>query len=1265
MLSSVTFVNASEETTEKYVYRNDTYDFSVMNIDPMNITDEDFFGQYDRYGNVIIEPYFKYDEFPDMAAVKAAAMEGDYETAKAELYEYYRDKKYEKIGAIESVTDLAPLHSELIARNMYASTNNGSSMQITDFVGKEWTEVTADSGRILNYVKSTVATDVLDIVFVVASLDKSNTPAEIKSKDTDAPPTLSLVVNNVQKNYVVSEDSYISPCLNRNTNYGSEPILYAQEYGYHGHWANTLNAWGDEASETKRTYLKFDLSDLKPTDTISSAVLTFNARTADGGDLDQKELFIYAWGDATWTEDSLTWNTFSDWLFFSCNEQEVWDFVAPADTSLKGKLGFLHRGPNIKTLADMYDYSGNEKYAYTTMRNIMSHVNNVGANGSFMNQLDLSNNVRYVGDSFILCWNSEVMTPTMFTACLKHFYLTMEATLKILDAETLTNNIATNMSSSTYYMCMKYPELKRADHWYERTLYHNARLYEGVAFEDGVCVEQGLGYVNTLLSTINYALEVLNEVQNPYYGNFCDENGVNTFLGMVKGWYYSTAPGYSGFCLGDSGDLTSSYVENFKAWYQRLKLMGVDDKELQYVATNGKQGKAPDFTSNSFPYAKRTYMRSDWSSDAIALAFNAKGDAASHGHKDVLHISLKAYGRHLLIDPGYGSLLTGDTFAYMTHAAQHNTITVNGGNISRGKGQDGFEKEMELNDMYNLTTYSHAYVQGADNTERTVLFLKNQKFFIVSDFVQPSDSTTTNTYTQFWHMQPSANIELTEDGKNELRSNFESGANVVLTPVDSRGMTGIRLEDTLYAPSGGKFANNLKGVYERKSKGNVKYGTVIYPYEAGDDRIIDTQSIDVGIADEGASAFSVTITNPDDESMDVYYYYHLNDLSQKGEVSIGKYKTDATALLIQEDSSDNVISFFIYDGSYIRQENIQDKYLFKTNGVNATLGASINKGNYVDFASTSVGMDDLKNMTVYTGFNVSSASLNGERIVDSKKDGTYLYFGEEPIVNCTETAPDNSDKDDDFDDFVGGGGSSGSSGGSSGGSGGGSGGSGGGSGGSGGAVKPQQPTDDETENTETEDTETEDKVEEDNSVTTHYYKDVLVKDWHYSYIKQLTAKGIVSGDGTGYFGPNDNITREQFLKMLLLAVDAEFDNAENIFGDVLDDGWYKDYVLTAKKLGIVNGISDDEFGIGTNITRQDMAVMIARTMEKFKIQPEKKNVVSFDDDDKISDYAKESVKLMKSIGLIEGYNNEYRPSDNLTKAEAAKVIAGILGYVEN
>ena len=49
--------------------------------------------------------------------------------------------------------------------------------------------------------------------------------------------------------------------------------------------------------------------------------------------------------------------------------------------------------------------------------------------------------------------------------------------------------------------------------------------------------------------------------------------------------------------------------------------------------------------------------------------------------------------------------------------------------------------------------------------------------------------------------------------------------------------------------------------------------------------------------------------------------------------------------MVQEDSADNVVSFFIYDGSYIWQENLKDKYLFKTaDGTTVTLAANKNKG---------------------------------------------------------------------------------------------------------------------------------------------------------------------------------------------------------------------------------------------------------------------------------------------------------------------------------
>ena len=176
------------------------------------------------------------------------------------------------------------------------------------------------------------------------------------------------------------------------------------------------------------------------------------------------------------------------------------------------------------------------------------------------------------------------------------------------------------------------------------------------------------------------------------------------------------------------------------------------------------------------------------------------------------------------------------------------------------------------------------------------------------------------------------------------------------------------------------------------------------------------------------------------------------------------------------------------------------------------------------------------------------------------------------------------------------------------------------------------------------------------------FEDVSEDDWYFEYVTVLTEYGIVSGDGTGNFNPTANITREQFLKMLVEAAGIETDEAENTFADV-KDAWYKPYVLKAKNFGIVNGISETEFGIGSNITRQDMAVMISRTIEKLGIEIESKDVDEFADYSKVSDYARDGVIFMKSIGLIEGYNNEYRPNDNLTRAEAAKVIFGLLKFV--
>ena len=101
----------------------------------------------------------------------------------------------------------------------------------------------------------------------------------------------------------------------------------------------------------------------------------------------------------------------------------------------------------------------------------------------------------------------------------------------------------------------------------------------------------------------------------------------------------------------------------------------------------------------------------------------------------------------------------------------------------------------------------------------------------------------------------------------------------------------------------------------------------------------------------------------------------------------------------------------------------------------------------------------------------------------------------------------------------------------------------------------------------------------------------------------------------------------------------------------------------AKKLGIVNGISDTEFGIGTNITRQDMMVIVYRALTKLGTELEVKDVEYADFAD-VADYAQDAVKALITAGLVNGKNGKIAPTDYTTRAEVAVLIKRILDYTK-
>ena len=175
------------------------------------------------------------------------------------------------------------------------------------------------------------------------------------------------------------------------------------------------------------------------------------------------------------------------------------------------------------------------------------------------------------------------------------------------------------------------------------------------------------------------------------------------------------------------------------------------------------------------------------------------------------------------------------------------------------------------------------------------------------------------------------------------------------------------------------------------------------------------------------------------------------------------------------------------------------------------------------------------------------------------------------------------------------------------------------------------------------------------------FSDVPSTHWAYDAVEKMAASDTVKGYEDGSFHPDANITREEFVKILVNYFDFTPEETTVSFSDVSESEWYAYYIQIAVANGIVRGVSADRFGVGENITRQDMAVMLDRAMSAKGITLSEKNEkMDFSDGSSISAYAAAAVELLQKAGVINGYEDAtFRPFDNATRAEACSMLAKI------
>ncbi|MBQ4631407.1 MAG: S-layer homology domain-containing protein [Clostridia bacterium] len=167
------------------------------------------------------------------------------------------------------------------------------------------------------------------------------------------------------------------------------------------------------------------------------------------------------------------------------------------------------------------------------------------------------------------------------------------------------------------------------------------------------------------------------------------------------------------------------------------------------------------------------------------------------------------------------------------------------------------------------------------------------------------------------------------------------------------------------------------------------------------------------------------------------------------------------------------------------------------------------------------------------------------------------------------------------------------------------------------------------------------------------FNDLASVEWAREAIEGLWKKGIVNGKSNETFAPNDLVTREEFVKMLVQAFGKYNASAKADFADADTNCWYYPYVASAFESGIVNGISHELFGVGKYITREDLAVMAVRAMG----ENSSTDALSFADEAQIASYARGAVALLSSKGIVNGReDNCFVPKGNATRAEAAKIL---------
>ena len=276
-------------------------------------------------------------------------------------------------------------------------------------------------------------------------------------------------------------------------------------------------------------------------------------------------------------------------------------------------------------------------------------------------------------------------------------------------------------------------------------------------------------------------------------------------------------------------------------------------EDFKWFATDGREGKAPDYLSNGFEYSGCAVMRSSWEKDAVWAYMDCSPFGRGHQHEDKLNVLLDAYGKTLLTEGGCYDYDSSEMRKYVLSTRAHNTAMLNGKQQNQRKTYTWADEDIFKKADYGFDTTAEKDVASAEfnagygedlekmTHARKLIFVKDAEkygllpFFIVVDRFKAEDEAP-RKYEIMWHLEECALDEATQ----RVSGDFGDGVGLTLAASDAEFVNMRGQYEPYYQ---GWFPIRPSGPHEHRPiptpvlvgefRGEKRVVTVLYPYKDG------------------------------------------------------------------------------------------------------------------------------------------------------------------------------------------------------------------------------------------------------------------------------------------------------------------------------------------------------------------------------------------------------------------------------------------------